>query len=118
HIDYMPYCARFLFGLMKLIRLWSLLGVSGTRIQSGHDAFWSLSDGPMVALCLLIWYQIMTCDALWHMKAIIPSPINSEITTGKRSFFREHTWQEDTMSVHAVPQISLRISPSKLVHIL
>lgn len=75
---------------MKLICLWSLLGVSGTWIESGHDAFWSLSDGPAVALCLLIWYQIMTCDALWHMKAIIPSSINSEIPTGKRSFFREH----------------------------
>lgn len=87
-------------------------------IKLGHVAFWSLSDGPVVALCLLIWYQIMTCDALWRMKAIIPSSINSEITTGKRSFLESITWQEDTMSVHAVPPISLRKSPSRLVHIL
>lgn len=74
--------------------------------------------GPRL-LCVF-WYGIkswpvMRCG-IWRRLFHHQSTQRFQLARGH--FFESITWQEDTMSVHAVPPISLRISPSKLVHIL
>lgn len=53
----------------------------------------SLSDGPAVALCLLLWYQIMTCDA-----AVVASAYEGDYFIINQ--LRDSNWQEDIFLDH------------------